>query len=156
MKLHYSWITRNWSEFGFRVFTFGFVFLGLGRIAFISWLAVAKRHTLGLPESVGWSIAGIILVISVYCFYSVHRYFGLERAVGLDHFEPDARDLPLVDEGIARYTSNGMYTAGFLVLWVPRLLLGSRAAILAAAFHHAYIWVHYYCTELPDMEAMYG
>ncbi len=30
------------------------------------------------------------------------------------------------------------------------------AALISAAFQHAYIWVHYWCTELPDMRAIYG
>jgi hypothetical protein len=49
-----------------------------------------------------------------------------------------------------------MYTFGFLMLWVPGLLLLSQAALLAAAFNHAYIWVHYYATELPDIHYLYG
>jgi len=29
-------------------------------------------------------------------------------------------------------------------------------ALLLAGFNHLYIWVHYYCTEKPDMERIYG
>jgi len=28
--------------------------------------------------------------------------------------------------------------------------------LAAALFQHAYIWVHYYCTEEPDMQLIYG
>ena len=38
----------------------------------------------------------------------------------------------------------------------PGLYASSQAALLAAAFNHAYIWVHYFCTELPDMKRIYG
>jgi protein-S-isoprenylcysteine O-methyltransferase Ste14 len=76
--------------------------------------------------------------------------------MGLDHFDPALHRAPLVREGIFRYLRNPMYTVGFLILYVPGLLLRSQAALLAAAFQHAYIWVHYYCTELPDMRRIYG
>lgn len=36
------------------------------------------------------------------------------------------------------------------------IVLASPAAILVAAFQHVYIWVHYFCTELPDMRRIYG
>lgn len=156
LELHHDWVTSRWPDSGFRAFSVGFAVLGLGRLVFITWLALANRQTLRLPEPTGWILAGLCLGLSAYCFYSVHRYFGFDRAVGLDHFDPAVRHLPLVEEGVFRYTSNGMYTVGFLVLWVPGLLAGSAAAVLAAAFHHAYIWVHYYCTEGPDMREIYG
>ena len=35
------------------------------------------------------------------------------------------------------------------------LLLGSWNAIVLALFYHAYIWVHMYCTEDPDMRILY-
>jgi len=32
----------------------------------------------------------------------------------------------------------------------------ATAALVLAAFCHAYIWVHYFCTEKPDMKRIYG
>ena len=49
-----------------------------------------------------------------------------------------------------------MYTFGFLILWILGLVCLSQAALMAALFNHLYIWVHYYCTELPDIYAIYG
>ena len=46
-----------------------------------------------------------------------------------------------------------MYVLGFFMLWVPAFLFQSTAAMVIAAFSHAYIWVHYYATEKPDMKA---
>jgi hypothetical protein len=43
-----------------------------------------------------------------------------------------------------------------LILWVPGLICFSKAALLAAAFNHIYIWIHYYTTELPDIRYLYG
>ena len=45
-----------------------------------------------------------------------------------------------------------MYAFVFLGLWGIALVAGSLAALSAPLFQHAYIWVHYYCTEHPDME----
>jgi len=49
-----------------------------------------------------------------------------------------------------------MYIFGFFILWIPGLLLLSKAALLVALFNHIYIWVHYYFTELPDIKVIYG
>ena len=61
----------------------------------------------------------------------------------------------MVNKGIFKYTSNAMYIYGLLALWIPGILLQSKAALLMAFFHHIYIWVHYYFTELPDMKMIY-
>jgi len=99
---------------------------------------------------------GVFILLSGYLFYSVRTYFGFNRAYGIDHFDESYRHLPFVREGIFKYTSNAMYTFGFLVLWVPGLIFFSKAALLAACFNHVYIWVHYYTTELPDIRYIYG
>lgn len=155
VELHTGAITRAFPVSGFRVFRVGFAVLGLSRLTVVP-LAVANRGTLELPAIVQWGGAGVCALLSGYLFYSVARYFGFARAMGADHFDPEARDWPLVREGIFRYTSNGMYSFGFLVLWIPGLALESAAALLAAAFQHACIWVHFHCTEEPDMERIYG
>jgi hypothetical protein len=43
-----------------------------------------------------------------------------------------------------------------MVLYLPGLIWGSSAALLLAAFNHAYVWVHYFTTEKPDMGVIYG
>jgi len=80
----------------------------------------------------------------------------MDRAFGIDHFEPDkAKTFPLVNKGVFKYTANGMYVYGFLMLWVPGFLFLSKAALLMALFNHIYIWIHYYYTEKPDMNFIY-
>lgn len=80
----------------------------------------------------------------------------MDRAFGIDHFQPkESKKESFVKKGIFKYTSNGMYIYGFLMLWIPGLLLLSKAAILVALFNHIYIWVHYYFTELPDIKIIY-
>ncbi|MCP4380661.1 MAG: hypothetical protein GY798_04445, partial [Hyphomicrobiales bacterium] len=102
-------------------------------------------------------IAAIVALLpALYLFYSVKRYFSFTRALGADHFDASVRDLPFVRQGIFRFTSNGMYVFGFLLLWVPGFWWASSAALTAALFNHIYIWVHYYATERPDMKRIYG
>ena len=36
------------------------------------------------------------------------------------------------------------------------LWFASAAGLVAAAFNHLYIWVHYFATERPDMLRIYG
>jgi hypothetical protein len=49
-----------------------------------------------------------------------------------------------------------MYTFAFLLLWLPGCYFRSTAALCVALFSHLYIWVHYFCTEKPDMVRIYG
>ena len=155
LELHKGAFTRLFPRAGFQVFKAVFAVLGLSRLVVLP-LAVANRGSLPLPGLLQWGLAGLCLFLSGYLFYSVIRYFGIDRAAGADHFHPEARTWPLVKEGIFRYTSNGMYVFGFLLLWVPGLVFESSGALIVAAFHHAYIWVHYHCTEEPDMKVIYG
>ena len=92
----------------------------------------------------------------LYAMYSVRRYFGMSRAAGGDHFDQSFRDMPMVKEGIFRFTNNGMYLYAFLLFWAIAVGFGSTAALVVAAFSHAYIWVHFYATEKPDMAYLYG
>jgi protein-S-isoprenylcysteine O-methyltransferase Ste14 len=77
------------------------------------------------------------------------------RASGADHFDPKYRELPLVKEGIFRFTDNGMYIYAFLLFWAIATGFNSAAALIVAAFSHVYIWVHFYATEKPDMGFLY-
>ncbi len=155
LELHAGAVTRAFPHMSFRLFKALFAVLGLSRLIVLP-LAVANRGTLELPGVVQWGVSAVFLALSGYLFYSVLRYFGIDRAAGADHFDPEARTWPLVNDGIFRYSSNGMYVFGFLLLWVPGFVLESSGALVVAAFHHAYIWVHYHCTEKPDMEVIYG
>jgi hypothetical protein len=117
---------------------------------------MASKDTLEINHVFIYVIAGVILIPAVYLFYSVKQYFGFNRAFGIDHFHPEVfKNMPFVKKEIFKYTSDGMYIYGFLILWIPGLLLMSKAAILAALFSHIYIWVHYYFTELPDIKTIY-
>ena len=155
-QLKYSLISRIFGESGFRVYRIGFTVLFASRLIFIILLSLSNRDSIALSPGFSYALSLIFTLLSGYLFYSVRTYFGFKRAYGIDHFDESYRHLPFVREGIFKYTSNAMYTFGFLVLWVPGLIFFSKAALLAACFNHVYIWVHYYTTELPDIRYIYG
>lgn len=119
-------------------------------------LALADAGSLGGPPALLITIAVLLLLPVTYTMWSIARFFGFGRALGGDHFRQHYRDTPLVKRGAFRYSSNAMYTYAFLALWSIALLTQSRAALATALFQHAYIWVHMYCTEEPDMRLIHG
>ena len=156
MQLHYSLLTRALGPKAFDYYAAVFIFFMLARGAAILLLAFASRNSLDVNRLALNILAVVIAVPVLYVHYSVMRYFSLRRALGIDHFDPSYRDRPMVRQGIFRFTSNGIYTFGLLILWIPGLVFASRAALLAALFHHLYIWVHYFTTEKPDLKRIYG
>jgi hypothetical protein len=155
-QLHANGLTRILGNLAFPLYAIGFSVLGILRVVVVILLAIANRDTL-LPESAVLKFLAVGAAIpAAYLFYSVKRYFSFKRAFGIDHFDPGYRTASFERRGIFRFTRNGMYVYGFLILWVPGLWFGSLAALCAALFNHLYIWVHYYSTELPDMERIYG
>ncbi len=155
-QLHAAWLTRTLGDLAFSLYAVGFSILGMARVVMVFILAIANRGTLQANPQVLELLALIALVPATYLFYSVERYFGVKRAFGIDHFDESYRSLPFVRKGIFRFTRNGMYVYGFLLLWVPALWFASLAALSVAVFNHLYIWVHYFATELPDMKRIYG
>ena len=157
LELHYSYITNTFGTNGFLFYKIGFAVLILLRPVSIILVAISNTGSLDTNGQVAQVLSFVLLVPSVYLFYSVKKYFGIDRAFGEDHFRPEHyMNQTFIKKGIFRYTSNGMYIYGFLILYIPGLLLLSKAALLAALFNHIYIWVHYYFTELPDIKFIYN
>lgn len=155
-ELYYSWLSKTMGEKAFMAWGLGFMILFLARPITIFALAIANRGTLPIPLWINIPLISICLAIVVYMAYSFVKYFSTERALGIDHFQPDIyRDVPFVREGIFRWSSNAMYTYAFLALWAIGLIFNSKAALLAALFNHIYIWAHFYFTEQPDMRYIY-
>lgn len=156
-ELYHKSISGIFGKHGFKLYKVGFTILILSRVVTIVLLAVSNAGTVDTNPTYAYLLSGILVVPAVYLFYSVVKYFGMDRAFGIDHFQPEeAGNQPFVKGGIFKYTNNGMYIYGFMLLWVPGLLTLSKAALLAALFNHIYIWVHYYSTELPDIRKIYG
>lgn len=140
---------------GFRAYLAWFFLLFGGRFVSLGALAWLDRGSLNLPP-LPRMIATLLLTLpGVYAMYSVRRYFGMARAAGADHFEARYRTMPLVREGIFRFTRNGMYVYAFLLFWAIAVGCNSAAALAVAAFSHLYIWVHFVATEKPDMIYLY-
>lgn len=164
--LHQVWVWATWrlelrssivsQSVGFRAYLWVFFALFAGRFLTLAWLAVLDQGSLGLTSTIRAPLTLIFLLLGLYAMFSVVLYFGMSRAAGGDHFDNRFRDMPLVKEGIFRYARNGMYVYAFLLFWAIALGFNSAAALLVAAFSHAYIWVHYYATEKPDMVYLYG
>jgi hypothetical protein len=131
-ELHASLLSRAFGDSGFLLYAVGFSILGIARTLVVFVLAAANRDTLELNTAITRALAVVLLIPAVYLFYSVKRYFGFERAFGIDHFDATYRTRLFVRQGIFRFTSNGMYIFGFLILWVPGLWFASAAALAVA------------------------
>jgi hypothetical protein len=156
LELHGRRLTGWLGKSAFRWYAVGFAILILSRPVLITVLAISNAGTLPGNRAVLIGIAIVISIPALYTMYSVRRYFGFKRAFGIDHFDPAYRSMPLVTKGMFRFSGNAMYDFGFLLLWVPGLACQSVAGVVVALFCHLYIWVHYLCTEKPDMDRIYG
>lgn len=155
-ELCFGSLTRRFGSHAFRIYRTVFMALLLSRPLSILLLATADHDSIELSYLVRVPICLMLVLPAGYTLYCVIRYFGLSRAAGIDHFDDRYRSKPLVRKGIFKYTSHSMYTFGFLILWAIAVAGASWAAGVASAFSHAYIWVHYFCTERPDMRSIYG
>lgn len=156
IQLMYAAFTRLFGRFDMVVWGVIFLPFLVLRAVLTLGVAMADPGSLGSPLGLYTLIGLVLLLPAGYALWSVPRYFGLARALGGDHFRERYRSMPFVREGAFKYSSNAMYTFAFLGLWSIGLLAGSRAALAVALFQHAYIWVHMYCTEAPDMRVLYG
>ena len=156
LELHHGLITSQFGDSGFPIYKTGFTILFAARPISILLLGISNYNTLTCPPALMYAAAVLLLVPGIYTMYSVVHYFGMDRAYGIDHFDPSYRDKPFVKQGMFKFTDNAMYKFGFLILWSIALFTLSKAALLAAVFNHLYIWVHFYFTELPDIRRIYG
>ena len=156
MQFHTKLLTRLFGKAAFRFYAAGFTVLIVLRPILITILAIANRDTVQANPLYMKVTALFLLIPASYLGYSIARYFSFVRAFGIDHFDESYRSMPLVRQGIFRFTPNAMYVFGFTLLWAPTVFFSSVAALFFALFSHLYIWVHYFCTEKPDMEKIYG
>lgn len=155
-QLGWGIFTRWFGQYDQTVHAVLFMPMLVARPLVILAAGLADPTTLALPRWVEFTFGFVLLVPAAYTGWSVIRYFGLERALGGDHFRREYREMPLVEEGAFRWSPNAMYTFSFLGLWSIALLLGSHVSLVAALFQHAFVWAHYFGTEQPDMELIYG
>ena len=156
MQLHYSLITRLFGRAGFVCYSIIFLIFLISRLTLLIFLAISNKNSLSANPILLYGLSIVFWLLGLYVFYSIQKYFTLRRAMGVDHFDPSYRGAGLVRKGVFKYTSNAMYTVGLLFLWIPGLLFSSKAALAVACFSHIYVWIHYFCTEKPDMKRIYG
>jgi len=149
-------MSKKFGDKGFKIYKKGFAVLILSRPVLITLLAIANANTVYINPVFSYVLSFILFIPVVYLMYSVRKYFGFDRAFGIDHFHPEKyKNAPMIKAGIFKYTDNAMYIVGFFLLWIPGILFQSKAALLVVLFNHLYIWVHYYFTELPDIKVIY-
>jgi len=156
LELHYKYLTRLFGSKAFLYYKIGFFILFIGRLIPLIFLAISNKNTFDKGSTFKYTTIIFVSLIVVYAFYSVKKYFGFDRAAGIDHFDKSIANLPFIKGGIFQYTNNGMYLYAFLVFYLPGIIYQSSSALLVALFSHIYIWIHYYFTELPDMKIIYG
>jgi hypothetical protein len=156
VQLGWGLLTRWFGRLDLVVWGILFMPLLLGRPLVVGALAAADSGSMALPRGLALALGWILLVPVFYALWSVARYFGIARALGGDHFRVDYREMPIVREGAFAWTPNAMYLIVFLGLSAIAFLYGSRIALVGALFQHAYIWVHYWFTEKPDMDLIYS
>lgn len=100
-------------------------------------------------------LGAALLAPAIWGMHSTIKHFTLPRALGGDHFRDSYLAMPMVSKGVFKYTRNGMYGVVFTGLWGIAFLFGSWNALVLALFQHAYIWVHMYTTEQPDLRRMF-
>lgn len=155
-QLCHGLLTRAFGDAGFIIWGILFFPLLVARPLLVAAVGLADVGSLPIPDALGVALGSLMLIPAVWTMHSVKKYFGFARALGGDHFFERYRTMPMVREGAFKYSSNAMYAFVFIGLWGIALLCRSRAALAVAMFQHAYIWVHWYCTEQPDGVVLYG
>lgn len=156
MQLHRAVFTRVFGDRDFAVWRSIFLPLLVARPVTLLVTAILDAGSLGIWRPGEILLGGALIVPAAYAMHSVLRYFTIRRATGGDHFRESYLTMPLVRAGAFRWTENAMYGIAFLGLWGIALLFGSWQALVVALFQHAYVWVHMYTVEAPDMRWLYA
>jgi hypothetical protein len=151
-----NYITGTLGQSGFYIYTVLFFIFFVSRLIILLAATLQSPYSLPLPDFFWWTASAVVIFFFTWTIYSVIRYFGISRAAGADHFFPEYRSKPFVRKGIHRYTPNAMYTFGALGFLLPGLILRSDIGIALGLYNYLAVWIHYWATELPDMEYIYG
>lgn len=154
-QLYFAWMTRAFGRRALAIWGAMFLPFLFARPVLILATGLADPGSLPGARALQIGLGCALLIPAIWGAHSVVRYFTVPRALGGDHFFDEYLNLPLVREGLFKYSQNAMYGIIFLGLWGLALLTGSWNALVVALFQHAYIWVHMYCTEAPDMALLY-
>ena len=140
---------------GFKAYVLIFFIIAILRL-FSVGLCFADYGTWFTPGWIAWSISVLIFIPFIYTIYSIKKYFGFLRATGIDHFDPNYKNIPFEKRGIFKWSSNAMYTFAIPVFFGFAFSSGSKAMFIFAAYSFIGTWLHYFCTEKEDFKVIYG
>ena len=163
--LHQGYVWLCWrSELCWKTISRTIGFKGYVLIFFI--IAILRFFSVGLcfadygtwytPGWIAWSVSVLIFIPFIYTMYSVKKYFGFTRAIGIDHFDPSYKDKPFERRGIFKWTPNAMYVFTIPIFFGFAISTGSKAMFVFAVYTYIGIWLHYFCTEKEDFKVIYG
>lgn len=155
-ELYGGHVSRKMGPFGFQLYRAGYVVFGLLRFIPLVPIALTSPHTLNLPAWFSIPFLVVTIPLSLWGVYCAAVYFGITRASGIDHFDPAWSRHNLEKRGIYKYVPNVMYTVVLLAIYHPGVVWQSAPALIGGGVHHAFVWIHYFCTEKPDMQEIYG
>ena len=143
------------NTIGFKGYVIIFFILIISRHSAIV-LCFVDYGSLYKPGWLAWILGLILFIPGAYTMYSVKKYFGFLRAAGADHFDPKYRDLPFENRGIFRWTPNAMYVFAIGIPFSFAVAAGSQSMFVVAIYTYISIWLHYFCTEKPDIVEIYS
>ena len=143
------------NTIGFKGYVIFFFILIISRLSAII-LCFIDYGSLYKPGWLAWVLGLIIFIPGAYTMYSVKKYFGFLRAAGADHFDPKYRDLPFENRGIFKWTPNAMYVFAIGIPFSFAVATGSQSMFVVAIYTYISIWLHYFCTEKPDIAIIYN
>ena len=143
------------NTIGFKGYVILFFILIISRLSAIV-LCFVDYGSLYKPGWLAWLLGLILFIPGAYTMYSVKKYFGFLRAAGADHFDPKYKDLPFENRGIFRWTPNAMYIFAIGIPFSFAVATGSQSMFVVAIYTYISIWLHYFCTEKPDIAEIYS
>ena len=143
------------NTIGFKGYVIIFFILIISRLSAIV-LCFVDYGSLYKPGWLAWILGLILFIPGVYTMYSVKKYFGFLRAAGADHFDPKYKDLPFENRGIFKWTPNAMYVFAIGIPFSFAVATGSQSMFVVAIYTYISIWLHYFCTEKPDIAIIYN
>ena len=143
------------NTIGFKGYVIIFFILIISRLSAIV-LCFVDYGSLYKPGWLAWILGLILFIPGVYTMYSVKKYFGFLRAAGADHFDPKYRNLPFERRGIFKWTPNAMYVFAIGIPFSFAVATGSQSMFIVAIYTYISIWLHYFCTEKPDIAVIYN
>ena len=144
------------NSIGFRTYAIIFFILLIIRILFGIGLAFVDYKTWFTPGWIEWIISSFFFIPFFYTIYCVKKYFGFDRAAGIDHFDQNYKNIPFERRGIFKWTPNAMYIFAIPVIFGFAFSSGSKAMFVYATYTVISIWLHYFCTEKEDFKVIYG